>query len=60
MGLRRTSKYNDGMIGGVCGGLGEYTKIDSSLWRITFILLMFTPIPIITIYIIGWLIIPKQ
>jgi len=26
------------IIGGVCGGLGEYTRIDPVFWRIAFLL----------------------
>jgi phage shock protein PspC (stress-responsive transcriptional regulator) len=29
----------DSYIGGVCGGLEEYTGIDSLLWRILFVCL---------------------
>lgn len=27
----------DSMVGGVCGGLAEYTGIDSIFWRLAFI-----------------------
>ena len=35
--LYRSAK--DKMIGGVCGGLGEYFNIDSTIVRLAFILL---------------------
>jgi phage shock protein PspC (stress-responsive transcriptional regulator) len=60
MALRRYSKHEDKLIAGVCGGLSEYIGMDISLWRILFVFLIFTPVPIITIYLLGWLIIPKQ
>ena len=52
---------NNKMIGGVCGGLGEYFNIDPTIIRIIFILLAFiflgTPI---FIYIIFWIVIPSE
>jgi phage shock protein C len=33
--LRRSS--TDKMAGGVCGGLGEHTGIDSLVWRVGFV-----------------------
>lgn len=49
------------MIGGVCGGLGDYFKIDPTLIRLlVFVVCMFTAIfPIAIAYIIAWLIIPE-
>lgn len=53
------SKENK-MIGGICGGIGEYFNIDPTIIRIIFILLTFiflsAPIPL---YIIFWIIIPS-
>ena len=34
-----TLSKNDKMIGGVCGGIGEYFKIDPTLIRILFVLM---------------------
>jgi phage shock protein PspC (stress-responsive transcriptional regulator) len=47
----RTEKYNR-VIFGVCGGLGNYTKIDPILWRLLFLGLIFTPFPIILLYLL--------
>ncbi len=61
MDKRLTLSQNDKMIGGVCGGIGEYFKVDPTVIRILFILLCFvfigSPIPI---YIIFWIIIPSK
>lgn len=42
------------VISGLCGGLGNYTNIDSGIWRLLFVILMiltsFTTS--ITIYVI--------
>ncbi|MBG9980700.1 PspC domain-containing protein [Facklamia sp. DSM 111018] len=38
---RLTRSSTDRRIFGVCGGLGEYFNIDSTLFRILFVILMF-------------------
>ncbi len=53
----RTNK----MLGGVCGGLGEYFNVDPTLVRIGFVLLALPGgLPGVLPYIILWVIIPKQ
>lgn len=47
-------------IGGVCGGLGEFSEIDPTIIRILFVFLIFTPFPIIILYLFCWAIIPKR
>jgi phage shock protein C len=42
--------YTDKKISGICSGLGRYTNSDPLLWRLGFLGLVFTPIPIILIY----------
>ena len=44
--------YDDRKIFGVCGGLSHYTKTDSIIWRLLFFLLILTPFPIITLYLL--------
>jgi phage shock protein C len=49
------------MIGGVCGGLGEYSNIDPTLIRLAAVLLFFVTGPgMVIAYIIMALIIPEQ
>jgi len=55
--LRRSSY--DRKIGGVCGGLGEYTNIDPIIWRLVFFICIFTPVPIILFYLLAWFILPS-
>jgi phage shock protein C len=51
----------DLMIGGVCGGLGEYLHIDSTLVRIFFILLSFGGGGIgVMVYLLLWIIVPRE
>ena len=49
-----------GEIAGVCKGLSEYFNIDESIIRIMFVVLVFTPFPIIITYLLMWMIIPFE
>ncbi|HWR83050.1 MAG TPA: PspC domain-containing protein [Candidatus Deferrimicrobium sp.] len=50
----------DKIIGGVCGGLGDYFNIDPVLVRvITVVLILATGVGLIG-YILAWIIIPKR
>jgi phage shock protein C len=48
--------------GGVIGGIGEYFNIDPTVIRILWVLVtVFTGfVPGLIIYIVGWIIIPKE
>ncbi|HUX35588.1 MAG TPA: PspC domain-containing protein [Candidatus Paceibacterota bacterium] len=50
----------DRIIAGVCGGLGEFFNIDPVLFRIVFIVLLFSGGSGILIYLVMMLIIPKE
>jgi len=43
---------DDKFIAGICGGISKLTNIDSFIWRLIFVGLIFTPFPIIIVYII--------
>ena len=47
------------MLAGVCGGWAEYFDIDPTFVRLLFVLLGLLSIGVI-IYLIMWIIIPKQ
>ena len=47
------------IIGGVCGGLGEYFNIDPSIVRIVFALAFFTEGFGLLLYVILWIILPS-
>lgn len=47
------------VIGGVCGGLGDYFDVDPTLVRIIAVLLFFASGFGVLAYIVGWIIIPK-
>ena len=52
----------DKIIGGVCGGLGEYFEIDSTILRLGWVAItIFSGIvPGVLIYIVALLIIPRK
>jgi phage shock protein C len=52
----------DKKICGVCGGLGEYFEVDSTMVRLAviFVAIVTAIIPAIITYIIAWTIIPYK
>jgi phage shock protein PspC (stress-responsive transcriptional regulator) len=58
--MEKLYRTNSSTIGGVCDGLGAYFNIDGTLIKILFIILVFTPFPIITIYLLLWMLIPNK
>lgn len=56
--LRRSG--TDYVIGGVCGGLGEFTGVESFLWRIGFIAFGFFGGEGLLVYLLLWVLIPDS
>lgn len=50
----------DRQIAGVCGGIGAYLGVDSTVVRLIFVLLAITGGPGLLLYIILALVIPEQ
>lgn len=50
----------DLMIGGVCGGLGEYFAVDPTLVRLFFVLLTLAGGSGVLLYLLLWIIIPPR
>lgn len=48
------------VIGGVCGGLGEYFNVDPAFIRILAVLLFFAKGIGLLAYIIAWIIVPRR
>jgi len=48
------------IIAGVCGGLGEYFKVDPTLIRLLWVLLSLSGGAGVVAYIIAWIIIPEE
>ena len=57
---KRLTRSNNKMIGGVCSGLAEYLDIDPTIVRIVWVLMVLFAGFGILLYIILWLIMPKQ
>ncbi|MGA0557294.1 PspC domain-containing protein [Larkinella sp. VNQ87] len=52
---------SESMLGGVAAGLAEYFGIDKVWVRLFFVLTLIipNPIPIVLIYIVLWIVMPK-
>jgi phage shock protein PspC (stress-responsive transcriptional regulator) len=53
--LRRSS--SDRMLGGICGGLAEYSGIDPVLWRVGMVALGLMG-PGLVVYLLLWVLMP--
>lgn len=51
---------SDVMLGGVCSGLAKYLDVDSTLVRLSFLLLLFVGMGGLWIYLIMWVIMPLE
>jgi phage shock protein C len=61
-GRRMTRSRTDRKIAGVCGGLGDYLKVDPTMVRVTWSILSVIPGSIvlgIVAYIVAWVVIPE-
>jgi phage shock protein C len=58
---KKQLRRQDGIIAGVCGGLGAFFGISPNWFRLLF-LLMAIPggVPGLLIYIVFWIIMPKR
>jgi phage shock protein C len=58
---RLTRSRSDSMIGGVCGGVAEYTGVDANLVRLIAVLgTIFGFGSILVVYLIAWLLVPQD
>jgi len=55
--LRRSG--TDKMLGGVCGGLAEYSGIDPLLWRVGFVGLTVAGGAGVLVYLLLWVLMPS-
>jgi phage shock protein C len=56
--LRRSR--DDRILGGVCGGMGRYFGVDSTLVRLAFVALTFAGGGGILVYLVAWLLMPEE
>lgn len=60
-GERQKLRRQNGMVAGVCGGLGEFFDINPLWFRLAFLLLMIPGgLPGVLPYLILWIIIPRK
>lgn len=50
----------EGMIGGVCAGLGDYLNADPTLIRLLFVFLALSGTAGYWIYLVMWLVVPAR
>ena len=55
--LYRSAKNR--VLGGVCGGIGEYFNVDPTIVRLLWILFGLTAVGVV-FYFIAWFIIPRN
>ena len=54
-------RRQNGMIGGVCGGLGAFFGISPGWFRLLFLILLIPGgLPGLVPYVILWIVIPRQ
>ena len=58
---KKLRRSNDKMIAGVCAGLAHYFDLDPTVILIVYVLLsIFTAFAGVLVYLILWLIMPKE
>jgi phage shock protein C len=50
----------DRIIAGVCGGLADYFKVDAVWIRLIFVLFLLLGGSAILVYLLMWLIVPRE
>jgi len=50
----------EGMVGGVCAGLGEYFDIDTTIIRLIFVFLALAGMSGVLIYLVMLLVVPVK
>jgi phage shock protein C len=50
----------DRVVGGVCSGIAYDMNVDPLIFRVIAFCLIFSPLPIILIYILLWILIPGE
>jgi phage shock protein C len=51
---------DDRWIAGVCGGIGALTGVDAWVWRIVFVLGLFLGGFTLLLYVLFWVLVPRQ
>ena len=59
-GKRLYRSRNDRMVAGVCGGIGQYLNIDTTLVRLAVLFLALWGGGGVLAYLIAWVVIPEE
>ncbi|WP_394780351.1 PspC domain-containing protein [Undibacterium sp.] len=51
---------SDQWLGGICGGLGKFTGLESWVWRLIFVLFTFYFGVGVVAYILAWIFVPEE
>lgn len=51
---------SDRWLGGICGGLGASTGLESWIWRVLFTLLLFLGGTGLLLYVVLWIFVPAE
>lgn len=57
---RLTRSRTNRMLGGVCGGLGEYLRMDPTIIRLLFLVLIFGTEFGFLLYLLLWILVPEE
>ena len=58
---KKLYRSNNGMIAGVCAGIGDYFNLDPTIVRVAYALLsIFTAFAGVIAYLVLWLVVPKR
>jgi phage shock protein C len=55
----RRSK-NDRWLGGICGGLGKFTGLESWIWRLVFVFFAMCVGTGLLAYLLAWIFVPEE
>ena len=59
--MKKIKRISEGkFIGGVCSGLGQHFDIDPVIFRLLFLLTIPSIFPSMTLYLLMWVLLPKE
>jgi len=59
--MKRIKRISEGkFIGGVCSGLGQHFDVDPVIFRLLFLLTIPSIFPSVTLYLLMWVLLPKE
>jgi phage shock protein PspC (stress-responsive transcriptional regulator) len=58
--LNRLTRSDDRMLGGVCGGLGEYLGVDPTVLRLLWVIVFLSTGVGGFLYVVAWWVVPPR